>query len=282
MTQSLLFGPGRGLLAQAAQHFVLRTIRNDTPTFHNDEPVHEFQHAQPVRDQDQRLVAHHRFEAVFDHLLGRIVHVAGRLVEDQDVRVPHQRAGQGHGLALAAGQGHAPLADLRPEPGRVGTDELRHARQRGRPQDHLVVANRMEKSPAFESGGAGLASTLDDYMKFAQMLMQGGSLNGVRVLSEKTTKYFTSPELMPVSQKVFSEWVGLDGYSYGNLMRVCKNPAQCGYLAMQDEYGWDGWLGVYFANLPNEKTTILMGMQKVDAGTFSMTRKIRNRIVSKL
>ena len=108
-------------------------------------------------------------------------------------------------------------------------------------QDHLVVANRMEKSPAF-----------------------------------------TSPELMPVSQKVFSEWVGLDGYSYGNLMRVCKNPAQCGYLAMQDEYGWDGWLGVYFANLPNEKTTILMGMQKVDAGTFSMTRKIRNRIVSKL
>lgn len=38
-----------------------------------------------------------------------------------------------------AGQGHAPLADLRPEPGRVGTDELRHARQRGRPQDHLVV-----------------------------------------------------------------------------------------------------------------------------------------------
>lgn len=61
-----------------------------------------------------------------------------------------------------------------------------------------------------------------------------------------------------------------------------QNPAQCGYLAMQDEYGWDGWLGVYFANLPNEKTTILMGMQKVDAGTFSMTRKIRNRIVSKL
>ena len=148
--------------------------------------------------------------------------------------------------------------------------------------NNLAVRNDMAKPPAYEAGGAGLVSTLDDYMKFAQMLMQGGSLNGVRVLSEKTTKYFTSPELMPVSQKVFSEWVGLDGYSYGNLMRVCKNPAQCGYLAMQDEYGWDGWLGVYFANLPNEKTTILMGMQKVDAGTFSMTRKIRNRIVSKL
>ena len=123
-----------------------------------------------------------------------------------------------------------------------------------------------------------------EFMKRAVMQELGrrAGKGSLRVLSEKTTKYFTSPELMPVSQKVFSEWVGLDGYSYGNLMRVCKNPAQCGYLAMQDEYGWDGWLGVYFANLPNEKTTILMGMQKVDAGTFSMTRKIRNRIVSKL
>ena len=146
--------------------------------------------------------------------------------------------------------------------------------------NNLAVRNDMAKPPAYEAGGAGLVSTLDDYMKFAQMLMQGGSLNGVRVLSEKTTKYFTSPELMPVSQKVFSEWVGLDGYSYGNLMRVCKNPAQCGYLAMQDEYGWDGWLGMYFANFPNEGMTILMGTQKKDAGTFALTRKLRNVILS--
>ncbi len=51
-------------------------------------------------------------------------------------------------------------------------------------------------------------------------------------------------------------------------MRVCKNPAQCSYVAMQDEYGWDGWLGVYFANLPNEKTTILMGMQRWTQARF--------------
>lgn len=45
--------------------------------------------------------------------------------------------------------------------------------------------------------------------------------------------------------------------------------------------GTAGWVFT-LQTLPNEKTTILMGMQKVDAGTFSMTRKIRNRIVSKL
>ena len=45
--------------------------------------------------------------------------------------------------------------------------------------NHLGIRNRMDRSPAFESGGAGLASTLDDYMKFSRMLMQGGTLNGV-------------------------------------------------------------------------------------------------------
>ena len=97
----------------------------------------------------------------------------------------------------------------------------------------------------------------------------------------ETVRYFTSCRLNKQQQKSVS-WVHLGGYSYGNLMRVMVKPEEAIIMTAKGEYGWDGWLGVYFANLPNEKTTILMGMQKVDAGTFSMTRKIRNRIVSKL
>ena len=44
----------------------------------------------------------------------------------------------------------------------------------------------------------------------------------------------------------------------------------------EGEYGWDGWLGCYFANIPKENMTILMMMQKKDAGTFDLTRKLRN------
>lgn len=51
-------------------------------------------------------------------------------------------------------------------------------------------------------------------------------------------------------------------------------------LAGEGEYGWDGWLGMYFANFPKEKMTILMGTQKKDAGTFALTRKLRNVILS--
>lgn len=85
---------------------------------------------------------------------------------------------------------------------------------------------------------------------------------------------------MPDQQKGFDGWVSLSGFSYGNLMRVCKNPAQAGMLTGLGEYGWDGWLGVYFANLPEENMTILMGTQKKDSGTFSLTRKLRNLVLS--
>lgn len=148
--------------------------------------------------------------------------------------------------------------------------------------NHLAICNGMEKPPAFESGGAGLASTLDDYMRFARMLMQGGMLDGVRILKPATVRYMTGAELLPHQQKAFEKWIGLEGFSYGNLMRICKNPAQAAIVARNGEYGWDGWLGVYFANFPAEKLTILMGAQKKDAGTFALTRKLRNLILTQI
>lgn len=147
---------------------------------------------------------------------------------------------------------------------------------------HLAIRNDMAAEPAFASGGAGLASTLDDYMRFARMLLRGGSLNGVRILSPETVRYLTGGELLEKQQRSFENWIGLYGHSYANLMRVCKNPAQAGLLTKAGEYGWDGWLGMHFANFPQENMTILLGMQKKDAGTFALTRKLRNLILSTL
>lgn len=148
--------------------------------------------------------------------------------------------------------------------------------------DNLAVCNSMDRPPAFESGGAGLASTLDDYMRFARMLMQGGILDGVRILKPATVRYMMGAELLAHQQRAFEKWIGLEGFSYGNLMRICKNPAQAAFLAGRGEYGWDGWLGVYFANFPEEKLTILMGTQKKDGGTFALTRKLRNLVLTEL
>ncbi len=148
--------------------------------------------------------------------------------------------------------------------------------------NNLAINNHMAIEPAFASGGAGLVSTLDDYMKFATMLLQNGELNGVRILKPATVPYLISGQLMPIQQAVFDSANWLDGFTYQNLMRVCINPSQTGYLAREGEYGWDGWLGAYFANFPKEQMTILMGTQKKDAGTFALTRKLRNIILSTL
>lgn len=146
--------------------------------------------------------------------------------------------------------------------------------------DNLAVRNDMAEPPAYEAGGAGLTSTLDDYMKFARMLRQNGSFGKKQILKPETVRYMCNAQLFPEQQKDMDKWFGVEGFSYGNLMRICKNPSLSVMLAREGEYGWDGWLGMYFANFPKEDMTILMGTQKKDAGTFSLTRKLRNVVLS--
>lgn len=134
--------------------------------------------------------------------------------------------------------------------------------------------------PAFQSGGAGLVSTLDDYAAFTQMLMNKGEYNGHRILSPAAVAYLTTPQLGWNQQ--FDMWDSLEGFSYGKLMRVCTEPGRYPGFACKDEYGWDGWLGTYFANLPNENMTILLMQNTTDAGTTTVTRKVRNIILSAL
>ena len=149
--------------------------------------------------------------------------------------------------------------------------------------NHLGIKNTMDAIPAFQSGGAGLASTLDDYARFAQMLLNFGELDGARVLEPETVRYFTScllPEnLLPGFLTNFSR---LHGFSYGNLLRVCCDLQSPGMLKRPGEYGWDGWLGMYFENFPDLNMTLLVGMQRTDSGTMPVTRKLRNVILSHL
>lgn len=149
--------------------------------------------------------------------------------------------------------------------------------------NHLGVSHTMDKPPAFESGGAGLCSTLDDYAKFATMLLNGGELNGKRILSKAAVDYMTSPSLTAWQHEDFNRhWRSLTGFSYGNLMRVCTDPGQVYGFCEQGQYGWDGWLGCYFANCPKSGLTFLFGMQKLNGGTSSLTRKAINAVRSDL
>lgn len=147
--------------------------------------------------------------------------------------------------------------------------------------NHLGIIHTIK--PAFESGGAGLAGTIDDYDKFATMLLNRGTYNNKRLLSPKTVDYFVSGELTPWQQESFwRNWDGLYGYSYGNLMRVLKHPGMAVLNGSVGEYGWDGWLGTCFCNAPKEELSIIFMIQKRDAGMTPVFRKLKNIIFSEL
>ena len=142
--------------------------------------------------------------------------------------------------------------------------------------NHLGICNHMDADIRFESGGAGLVSTIPDYTHFAQMLMNKGTYRGRTYLAPATVAYITGCRLDSHQQVMMRGWESLAGYSYGNLMRVMTEPSLAVMNVSPGEYGWDGWLGPYFANMPYDNTTFLMMVQLRDAGTFTLTRKLRN------
>jgi len=148
--------------------------------------------------------------------------------------------------------------------------------------NRLAIVNRLDREPAFESGGAGLTSTIEDAARFTTMLLKEGTLDGARILRPRTVRYLTSANLTAWQQNAFASWHTFRGHSYGNQMRVMTDSRQAGILGSEGEYGWDGWLGAYFCNSPKDSLTFLFMVQKKDAGTMPLTRKLRNIVFSTL
>lgn len=126
---------------------------------------------------------------------------------------------------------------------------------------HLGLTYLCRKKPSFESGGAGLCSTMDDMAAFASMLLNNGVYNGRRILSENAVRYMTTPQLSE-KQRISFDWEDQIGYSYGNLMRIATDTAIAGPSVHLGEYGWDGWLGCEFANDPVGGYTFLYFIQR--------------------
>lgn len=114
------------------------------------------------------------------------------------------------------------------------------------------------KSPKkYFSGGAGLVSTAEDYSRFAQMLLNGGQLDGVRLLSPKTV------ELMTVSHTSDLPPAGLlgGGANFGLGFRVTTDLGGTQALGSQGMYGWLGIYGTTFWVDPKEKLIAVMMVQ---------------------
>ena len=127
--------------------------------------------------------------------------------------------------------------------------------------NHLAISNTGDEN-AFHSGGAGLFSTIDDFNRFARMLMRMGTdETGKRLLREGTVRFMTGHAHCRVAG-----WDGHEGYAYGNLFHVMVDPEAACTPANRGEYGWDGWLGTYFMNDPQTGLTLLLMQNRKDGG----------------
>lgn len=127
---------------------------------------------------------------------------------------------------------------------------------------------------AFESGGAGLVSTMDDYRHFAEMLLQKGTYGGRRILGSKTVEFMAQNRLSEEQKKDYI-WESTLGYGYGCLMRVLTDQGKAGTIAPLGEFGWDGWTGNYVTIDPADEFVLIFFMQRCAAGCTPLVRKLR-------
>lgn len=146
---------------------------------------------------------------------------------------------------------------------------------------HLGLTYMHKKQPLFESGGAGLVSTIDDYSKFVNMMLNKGTLGNVRILGRKTVEIMTKNNLTPKQLKMY-DWDSLKGYGYGNLMRVMIDVPASQSLGSEGEFGWDGWLGSYVAMDPVENLAIIYVIQKCGGNGYRDVQIIRDIVYSAL
>jgi CubicO group peptidase (beta-lactamase class C family) len=118
------------------------------------------------------------------------------------------------------------------------------------------------------SGGGGLFSTAWDYARFCQMLLNGGELDGVRLLSPKTIALMTSDHLLPGTPRVGDVAVTQDltpvtemGQSFGLGFAVRTDPGHSPVAGSVGDYFWAGAAGTYFWVDPQEKLFAVMMLQ---------------------
>lgn len=118
--------------------------------------------------------------------------------------------------------------------------------------------------PQNDSGGAGAVSTAADYLRFCQMLLNGGVLDGRRVLSRTTVKLMTSDHLgsfIIQNPQPGELLLGTKGYSFGLGFAVRTGDGVAGVPGSAGEFMWAGYAGTYFWVDPKEQVTAVLMTQ---------------------
>ena len=128
-----------------------------------------------------------------------------------------------------------------------------------------------------ESGGGGLVGTTADYYQFAHMLLNEGTVDGVRLLGPRTVRYMATNHL----KKGMEVFGNVDG-GFGLGFRVMQNPGGYRYLSGVGEYGWAGAANTYFWIDPNADLLGIFMSQLMPSGLHDIARLFQSQAYAAL
>ena len=137
----------------------------------------------------------------------------------------------------------------------------------------------------FPSGGGGLTSTMADYMRFARMLLNGGELDGARLLSPKTLQLMTAnhlpggKDLTQMSKSLFSE-ATYAGVGFGLGFGVTVDPAASMVPGSKGDFFWGGAASTFFWVDPVEDLTVVFMTQLLPSSAYAVRRELRTLVYS--
>jgi CubicO group peptidase (beta-lactamase class C family) len=134
-----------------------------------------------------------------------------------------------------------------------------------------------ESPPVITAGGQGLVSTADDYLTFARMLLEGGAVDGKRILSQESVRLMTTNRLTPAQRRDIQFGIPFfmaQGFGLG--VSVVDDPERNAWMGMgsRGSFGWPGLFGGWWQVDPQRQTVMLWLQQtmppQVPAGNSSM------------
>lgn len=141
-----------------------------------------------------------------------------------------------------------------------------------------TIGSRYASPPRIASGGGGLVGTMADYLRFCRMMLNGGELDGVRLLGPKTVALMTANHLggdmAEMGQPRFSEST-YAGIGFGLGFSVMLDPAKAQILGTPGEYAWGGAASTAFFCDPAEELAVILFTQLTPSSTYPLRRELR-------
>jgi CubicO group peptidase (beta-lactamase class C family) len=141
--------------------------------------------------------------------------------------------------------------------------------------------------PGFISGGGGLVSTAHDYLRFATMLLNGGTADGKRYISRKTLDLMTANHLpggssiAAMSKSLFSE-AAYEGIGFGLGFATTMNAAQTLMPGSDGDFFWGGAASTFFWIDPQEDLVGIFMTQLIPSSTYPVRREVRTMVYAAL